>query len=161
MQKLKMTSYIVLSIVVIAAVALRLAIPRISGASAATGVVSVNGQSSLGDCPDTPNCQGSESSRDEQSVDRFSLSKPADDAIETLAAIVLSQPGTEIIKQDERYLHAIFVSRIMGYTDDVEFLVADDGQNVQVRSASRIGKSDLGANARRLELLRSLSKGKI
>ncbi|MFK8082237.1 MAG: DUF1499 domain-containing protein [Granulosicoccus sp.] len=161
MKKLKMTLTVLIAVIIIAGVALRLAMPVISGTSVAAGIVSNNNQSTLGDCPDTPNCQGSESSRSAQTTDRFAVSKPSADAIETLANIVSSQAGTQIVDQNERYLHATFASKIMGYIDDVEFLLSDDGQSVQVRSASRIGKSDLGANAKRVALLRSLADGKI
>ncbi|MFK7857304.1 MAG: DUF1499 domain-containing protein [Granulosicoccus sp.] len=161
MKKLKMTLAILLAVVVVATVALRLAVPKLSGASAASGILENNGQSTLGDCPDIPNCQGSESSRNSQKVDRLALSKSATDAIDILSTIISSQAGAQIVTRDERYLHATFVTRIMGYIDDVEFLVSDDGQSLQVRSASRLGKSDLGANAKRIALLRSLTEGKI
>ena len=161
MKKLKMTFLIILTLIVIAGVALRLAVPRLTRTSVATGIVTVDdqsrpgksrlGKSRLGDCPDTPNCQNAE----------LIVSKPASEVIGTLATLITSQDGTTIITQDERYLHATFTSRIMAFTDDVEFLVSDDGQSVQVRSASRIGKSDLGANAERVELLRSLTTGLI
>lgn len=156
-----MTLAIIIAIIVVAGVALRLAVPSLSSTSVATGIISNNGQSTLGDCPDMPNCYGSEASRAEQTVTRMALTNPASDAINTLATIVSSQPGTQIVTQDERYLHATFSTRIMGYTDDVEFLISDDQQSVQMRSASRIGKSDLGANAKRLTLLRSLAEGQI
>ena len=91
-------------------------------------------------------------------MDRFELTKVADSAITTLAEIVSSQSNTEIVEQDSRYLHATFSSHIMGFTDDVEFLLSDDEKSVQVRSASRLGKSDLGANLKRIEHLRSLAE---
>ena len=42
---------------------------------------------------------------------------------------------------------------LMGYIDDVVVLwePKEDGYEVLVRSKSRVGKSDLGANARRIE----------
>ncbi|MFK7997252.1 MAG: DUF1499 domain-containing protein [Granulosicoccus sp.] len=162
MKKLKMTLVVLVAVAVIATVALKLAIPTLSGKSAASGiVVSSDGLSSLGDCPDTPNCHGSESSRQAQTVARFVITKTASDAIDTLATIVSTQARTQIVTQDERYLHATFATKFMGYIDDVEFLLADDGQSVQVRSASRIGKSDLGANKKRINNLRTLAEGKL
>jgi uncharacterized protein (DUF1499 family) len=41
----------------------------------------------------------------------------------------------------------------MGYVDDVEFRKAADG--VHVRSASRVGYGDMGANKKRVEALRA------
>ena len=160
MRKSRMTLIIsiVFLVIVLGGVALRLSVPYISEDSVAAGISLKGDESVLGDCPDTPNCQGSESSRSNQSVDRFELSKVADSAITTLAEIVSSQSNTEIVEQDSRYLHATFSSRIMGFTDDVEFLLSDDEKSVQVRSASRLGKSDLGANLKRIEHLRSLAE---
>jgi uncharacterized protein (DUF1499 family) len=46
----------------------------------------------------------------------------------------------------------------MGYVDDVEFYL-DEGANViHVRSASRLGKSDLGVNRQRVEEIRAKLK---
>ena len=160
---------ILFTLVIVAGAALRIAVPYLSGEVAATGIVQKDGESVLGDCPSSPNCQGSESSRSTQTVDRFPLSdqvsnqvnNQATEAIATLANIVETYPGTKIITQDERYLHATFASKLMGYIDDVEFLVSDDQQSVQVRSASRLGESDLGANKKRVDALRSSATGKL
>ncbi len=46
-----------------------------------------------------------------------------------------------------------FKSQLMGYVDDVEFYF--DGKAIQVRSASRLGKSDLGVNRKRIEDIRA------
>ena len=43
----------------------------------------------------------------------------------------------------------------MGFVDDVEFLFPKE-KIIHVRSASRIGYSDFGANRRRVEHLREL-----
>lgn len=67
---------------------------------------------------------------------------------------VASLPGVNIIQSDAGYMHAEFKSRLMGYVDDVEFLL--DGKQVQVRSASRLGYSDLGVNRKRIEQIRAL-----
>lgn len=147
-----MTLTFALAIVLVAGLILRLAVPGLSRNSVATGIVtSSEGVSTLGPCPDTPNC----------AVDTFAVTKSANDAIEMLASVIYSQPGTGIVSQQQRYLHATFTSKIMGYIDDIEFLVSDDGKTVQVRSASRLGKSDLGANAKRLEKLHSLVDGSL
>jgi uncharacterized protein (DUF1499 family) len=44
----------------------------------------------------------------------------------------------------------------MGFVDDVEFY---DGKSIQVRSAFRLGESDLGVNRQRIEAIRSLVTG--
>ncbi len=59
-----------------------------------------------------------------------------------------------MVTKTDSYLHVEFTSRWMRFTDDLEFqLVADQGV-IHVRSASRIGYSDLGANRDRVEKIR-------
>ena len=50
-------------------------------------------------------------------------------------------------------IQARFSSRLLRFVDDVTFYVREDGM-VEVRSASRVGYWDLGANRRRVESLR-------
>jgi uncharacterized protein (DUF1499 family) len=40
------------------------------------------------------------------------------------------------------------------FVDDVEFLADDAAKVIHVRSASRLGRSDLGVNRKRIELIR-------
>jgi len=42
----------------------------------------------------------------------------------------------------------------MGFVDDVEFLLDASTKMIQVRSASRLGESDLGVNRKRIETIR-------
>ncbi|HEY9596037.1 MAG TPA: DUF1499 domain-containing protein, partial [Cyanophyceae cyanobacterium] len=43
----------------------------------------------------------------------------------------------------------------MGFVDDVEFFLDDNANVIQVRSASRLGESDLGVNRKRIETIRA------
>jgi len=74
-----------------------------------------------------------------------------------LRAVVAAMPGTRIETGAEpaaTYLHATAESRLFGFVDDLE-LASDPDQGVlQVRSASRLGDSDLGVNRKRIEQLR-------
>jgi uncharacterized protein (DUF1499 family) len=65
---------------------------------------------------------------------------------------------TQIITEDKNYLYAEFTSAIMGFVDDVEFYLDEDAKLIQVRSASRLGKSDLGVNRKRIETIRTKLK---
>ena len=56
-------------------------------------------------------------------------------------------------KNDEVDWHE-FTTALMGYVDDVEFLYDPAAGVTHVRSASRLGYSDLGANRKRIEALR-------
>ena len=43
----------------------------------------------------------------------------------------------------------------MGFVDDVEFYLAKGTKVINVRSASRLGESDLGVNRKRIETIRA------
>ena len=48
-----------------------------------------------------------------------------------------------------------FTTSVMGFVDDVEFLNEPANGQMSVRSASRVGYSDLGANRKRIEAIRT------
>ena len=68
--------------------------------------------------------------------------------------IIQSLPGSKIIQNNDRYIHAEFRSKIFSFVDDVEFLLDNEEQVIHVRSASRVGYGDLGVNRDRVELIR-------
>ncbi|MES2719315.1 MAG: DUF1499 domain-containing protein [Pseudomonadota bacterium] len=69
--------------------------------------------------------------------------------------VVAAQKGASIIQQTPTYVYAEFTSPLMGYVDDVEFALDVDRGLVHLRSASRLGYSDLGANRKRIESIRA------
>jgi len=110
----------------------------------------VNG--ALAPCPASPNCVSSEpGAPDSHAVASLPLSAWA-----RLPEIVAAQGG-EVTSAEDAYIAAVFRSPLLGFVDDVEFRRADDA--VHVRSASRVGHSDLGANAKRVEALREALGG--
>ena len=75
--------------------------------------------------------------------------------IARIKGIVEGMEGAKIITAAPDYLYAQYTTRLMKYVDDVEFWF-DPGNNViQVRSASRLGESDLGVNRKRVEAVRA------
>ena len=72
-----------------------------------------------------------------------------------LKAIVESTPRTNIVEIRPDYLYAEYTSALLGFVDDVEFFFPPGGHLIHVRSASRLGYSDLGANRRRIEAIRA------
>ena len=150
-----MTKWLVAALVLgLLFVAFRLAVPRISPGSVAGGPLDRDGARRLADCPDSPNCQGSDASREAQRVEPFPMRGSTDETMDALAALIEARDGAAIASREPDYLHATFTSSLMGYVDDVEFLVDEASASVRVRSASRLGRSDLGANAKRLAALR-------
>ena len=72
-----------------------------------------------------------------------------------LTDTVSALPRTTIVSESEDYLHAECKSLIFRFVDDLEFHLRPDEQLIAVRSASRLGYSDLGANRRRVEQIRN------
>jgi uncharacterized protein (DUF1499 family) len=104
-------------------------------------------------CPSSPNCVCSYDSDAEHKIAPIGITKSKPEAMALLKQVIQSMERTAIITESADYLYAEFTTKLMGYVDDVEFYI--DGANIQVRSASRLGKSDLGLNRQRIEAIRS------
>ena len=73
---------------------------------------------------------------------------------------IASTPGWLVVTATDNYIHAECKSRIFRFVDDLELYFNSSNGIISVRSASRIGYSDFGANRRRVERLRSELKTK-
>jgi uncharacterized protein (DUF1499 family) len=112
----------------------------------------VNGR--LADCPDSPNCVSSQSDDPEHRVEPLPLLGSASETLGRLKSILEAMPRTRVVDERESYVHAEATSRVFGFVDDVEFLADEEKQVIHVRSASRVGHSDLGVNRDRVERIR-------
>ncbi|MCX5820029.1 MAG: DUF1499 domain-containing protein [Deltaproteobacteria bacterium] len=109
----------------------------------------------LAACPDSPNCVSSQSADRRHAIDPLRYEGTAEKARERLVEAVSGMKRARIVAAEERYLHAEFTSAFFRFVDDVEFLLDDGTKTIHVRSASRVGYSDLGVNRRRVEEIRS------
>ena len=66
-----------------------------------------------------------------------------------------STHGAKLITSAPDYLYAQYTTPLMKFVDDVEFWFDPNANVIQVRSASRLGESDLGANRKRIEAVRA------
>ena len=99
-------------------------------------------------CPDSPNCVSSQESSKRARVERFDL---AGESFETLVAWLDEQPGIALQRRDEGYAHLACRTGVLGFVDDLELALDAESGAVDVRSASRVGHSDMGANRSRIE----------
>lgn len=76
-------------------------------------------------------------------------------AMQKLAGIVKNTERCVIVKQQPDYLYAQCTTALLRFTDDVEFWLDTASGVVQLRSASRLGKGDMGANRARMEKIRA------
>jgi uncharacterized protein (DUF1499 family) len=82
------------------------------------------------------------------------LKGDANATLDRIASIIESMEGGKIVKKEPGYIYAQFTTRLMKYVDDVEFWYDPVAKVIQVRSASRLGSSDLGVNRKRIESIR-------
>jgi uncharacterized protein (DUF1499 family) len=108
----------------------------------------------LAPCPSSPNCVSSFSQDAEHKIAPLAYNWEPADAMTKLKGAIESLPKTKIITATDNYIYAEFTSRLMGFVDDVEFLLDEGAKVIHVRSASRLGESDLGVNRTRIETIR-------
>lgn len=109
----------------------------------------------LAPCPNTPNCVSSQSADTQHKIEPLTYNNSAAEAMADLKKVITSQERATIISESPNYIYAEFKSKLMGYVDDVEFYLDEAAKVIQVRSASRLGQSDLGVNRKRIETIRA------
>jgi uncharacterized protein (DUF1499 family) len=77
-----------------------------------------------------------------------------EEAMRQATELVRTTPGATLITQTPGYLHAEMRTRWLKFTDDLELLLDERASLIHVRSASRLGLSDFGANRDRVQVLR-------
>lgn len=103
-----------------------------------------------------PNNVSSQASVDDRVhyVAPFQFAGDAVEAFQKLVQLVQAQPRARVVLRDGQYLRAEFSTPLLGFVDDVEFLLAPEQAMIHVRSAARLGYSDFGVNRKRVEALR-------
>ncbi|MEE4242468.1 MAG: DUF1499 domain-containing protein [Desulfopila sp.] len=106
----------------------------------------------LAECPVSPNCVSSQAENETHHIAPLTFKDSPDTAFTRLRQILDARGDTTIITDLSDYLRVEF--RTLLFVDDGEFLLDPEQRLVQVRSASRLGYSDLGKNRKRLEEIR-------
>lgn len=111
-------------------------------------------------CPDTPNCVCSESkiAQDHFIEPLAKIQLSSTKALEKARQVIIEMGGT-IVDQQAGYLSATFTSSLFRYVDDFEVRFDEQQQSLHFRSASRVGKSDFGINAKRVAAFKQHFRG--
>ncbi|MBD2127536.1 DUF1499 domain-containing protein [Microcoleus sp. FACHB-1] len=117
--------------------------------------IGIQASGQLAACPSSPNCVNSQSQDAVHKIEPLTFDSTPTQAMADLKKVIQNQERTTIITETENYLYAEFKSKLMGYVDDVEFLLDSSAKVIHVRSASRLGQSDLGVNRKRIETIRA------
>lgn len=104
-------------------------------------------------CPASPNCVCSEYPGEASYIEPLAYTGSAQDAWSRLEQVIAGTGG-EVIARQDNYLRAVYQTPLLRFVDDVEFRLDQRQEVIQVRSASRVGRSDLGANRQRVARIR-------
>ena len=105
-------------------------------------------------CPETPNCVHTGLGHPAGTAPIHLVEDRApEELMREVARVVAELPRTVVVSRSGDYVHAESTSRLFRFVDDLELRLTPDFELV-VRSASRVGRSDLGVNGRRVESLR-------
>jgi uncharacterized protein (DUF1499 family) len=111
----------------------------------------------LAPCPASPNCVSSQASDAEHFIQPIRVIGTLGDIQNRLVRILESADRIKIVTIQDDYIRAEFKSALFRFVDDVEFLFREPNGTetiIDVRSASRVGHSDLGVNRKRIEKIR-------
>ncbi|PSR17105.1 DUF1499 domain-containing protein [filamentous cyanobacterium CCP3] len=128
------------------------ALPGLSFAGEAPALGVQDGQ--LSPCPKTPNCWVSQGADAAHAIAPIEYSRDRAAARDLLVKVLKVVPRTEVVAQTDDYIRAKSTSRLLGFVDDLEFYLPSAEHLIHLRSAARLGESDLGVNRRRLEQIR-------
>jgi uncharacterized protein (DUF1499 family) len=104
-------------------------------------------------CPDSPNCVSSLATDSAHRMEPWPFTATVAVTRDALEAIIRAEPRTRIVSVTESGVRATFTSRLFRFVDDVEFHIDAEARLIHFRSASRVGRSDLGVNRARMERL--------
>lgn len=107
-------------------------------------------------CPSSPNCVCSDHQNLRHWIEPLRLATEPAAAWSAIKQEVRNLARVRIISNGDSYLHAECRSRLLGFVDDLQLHLRPEEGIVAVRSASRLGYSDLGVNRHRVEKLRAL-----
>jgi uncharacterized protein (DUF1499 family) len=108
----------------------------------------------LAPCPSSPNCVSSDARDSKHQLSPLQLAVASAEAWPAVRKVVSELPRIRIVKETGDYLHAECRSALFGFVDDLELHLRPTEKIIAIRSASRLGHSDLGVNRRRVEDLR-------
>lgn len=104
-------------------------------------------------CPGSPNCVSSQAVDEQHRIEPLAYRGAPDAAFASLKLVLGRRGDTTIIEEKPGYLRVEL--RTILFVDDGEFLLDPARNVIHIRSASRLGYSDLGKNRRRMEEIRS------
>ncbi len=101
-----------------------------------------------------PNCVSTRNTEDGFKASPIAFSGDAASAMAKLKQAIHTEPKFEIIYESDLQLEVTFKTALFGFRDDATFAINLPANQIEFRSQSRVGYSDLGVNAKRMERIR-------
>ena len=106
----------------------------------------------LAPCPSSPNCVSSQAVDERHRIAPLTFSGEPQTAFERLKLVIAQRNDATVIEEKSDYLRLELRTTL--FVDDSEFFLDPANRVIHVRSASRLGYSDLGKNRSRIEEIR-------
>jgi len=110
----------------------------------------------LAKMPKTPNAVSSQTEEKDKSIEALEFRENLVNSKKRVIKAIESYGNAKIIKNETNYIYVIFTTGLMKYHDDVEFYFDESKKLIQIRSASRIGYSDMGLNRERYNKIKEV-----
>lgn len=109
----------------------------------------------LTECPDSPNCVSTQSKKEEAKMEPIRYTINDETAYKLLLQVIEGNKLANVVTKTNNYIHAAYHTKSKIFIDDVEFYIDADANLIHFRSASRVGHSDLGANRKRMDIIKN------
>ena len=93
-------------------------------------------------CSSKPNCVSS-AGPESDTAHYIAPTSISSNPIAQIKKDAAGQPGFKLVEESENYLRLEFKSALFGFVDDIEFMYSAGDQKLHLRSASRVGHSDM------------------
>ncbi|MBD5769876.1 DUF1499 domain-containing protein [Marinomonas colpomeniae] len=109
-------------------------------------------------CPASPNCISTQAEPSDtiHYIEPIVFTGESKDAQLLIESYMLAKEHGRLVTSSFGYVHFEVKSQLIGYIDDVEFYFPEADSVVHVRSASRVGYSDMGVNRNRVRQIQNL-----
>ena len=145
------TTLIVITLIVIAVLIWFVVLGIMSRLGNPSGMI----DGKLSRCQSKPNCVCSEYPLDKAHfISPFSSQQPLSEETNQTLKQVIAEMGGQIQQEQGNYLAFTFKSALFGFVDDLEVRLDPAQSLIHIRSASRVGYSDGGVNAKRVLLFK-------
>ena len=107
-------------------------------------------------CPTTkPNCVSTLNTENGFKASPITFTGDTASAFAKLKAAIQTEPNSEFVFENAQQIDVTFKTALFGFRDDASFAINLPANQIEFRSQSRVGYSDLGVNRKRMERIRA------